>query len=533
MPKSLSYTLAQINPTVGALADNVDKILNLWRDLESDLLILPELCITGYPPEDLVLKLSFIDEVERQVNRLCEESKSFKTGALISAPWRIKGEIYNAALLLDKGKIRGVVAKTNLPNYSVFDEKRIFKAGKLPAPIHYKGIRLGILICEDMWCPKPAKALKEQGAQILLVLNASPYSIQKQDQRLHYARARAEETHLPLIYVNQVGGQDELVFDGASFAIDDMGVLRYSSIYFEEEIADFNFDHAPISTSPSLDINEEIYKALCLSLKDYVTKNGFPGVILGLSGGIDSAIVATIATDALGADKVHCVMMPSRYTSNESLKDAQELVKYLGCSYETISIKETVQSIERALPDLDGIAAENIQSRSRALLLMALSNADNYMLLSTGNKSELSVGYATLYGDMCGGYNVLKDIYKTRVYELCRWRNKRSYVIPQNIIEKAPTAELKENQKDQDSLPEYQILDDILECLIEGEMSIDEICDKGHNKALVLRVWKMLDRAEYKRYQAPPGTVITERAFGRDRRYPLTNRFINYIEGKS
>jgi NAD+ synthase len=524
----LNYTLAQINPTVGALHSNVEKVLDVWEKAEGDLVIFPELVVTGYPPEDLVLKPDFIAQVETRVHDMVEQSKGFAAGALISCPWRIDDALYNAALLIDKGELIAVQAKHHLPNESVFDEKRIFQNGPLPAAIEFRGHKIGVLICEDMWAADVASHLKTQGAEIFITLNASPYTVQKSQQRIVHAHARCVENDLPLIYVNQVGGQDELVFDGASFVMNAQGEIIQQLTSFEENVRTFSLKDASVPLKP-LDIKAQMYGALVLGVRDYINKNNFPGILLGLSGGIDSALAAIIAVDAIGAGKVHCVMMPSRYTSQDSLDDAAQLAENLGCTYETKSIDAPMAAFEGLIEGLNGTAHENMQSRSRALILMALSNANGKMVLSTGNKSEMAVGYATLYGDMCGGYNALKDVYKTQVYALSTWRNEQEHVMPERIITKAPTAELKDNQTDQDSLPPYDVLDDILECMIEREMSIEDTVKRGHDAATVKRVWKMLDMAEYKRKQAPPGVVITTKAFGRDRRYPITNHFLRSI----
>lgn len=523
----LNFTLAQINPIVGDLPYNYDKITDTITACpgDTDVIIFPELVLCGYPPEDLILKPSFLDGIEQYIERLCNDSNQHEKALLIGCPWRQNDMTYNAAHLIANGKIIGTVFKHHLPNYSVFDEQRVFTSGPLPKPIEYKDHKLGIMICEDMWYADTAQSLKNQGAEILIVPNGSPYDRIKNEQRITLAKDRVKETGLPLIYVNQTGGQDELVFDGCSFALDKNGNITTQLPYFAETIK-------PLGTKTTLPDNELdiIYGALKIGLHDYVSKNGFPGVLIGLSGGIDSALVAAIATDALGPDKVHCVMMPSKYTSQESLDDAQELANNLGTKYDIISIEKPVAAFEGELQHTLGkttgsTTQENIQSRCRGLILMGLSNDIGSMVLSTGNKSEMAVGYATLYGDMCGGFSPLKDIYKTTVYDLCKWRNAQSPVIPENILTKAPTAELKPDQTDQDTLPPYEQLDDILQCLIENELSIDNIAARGHDKKTVLKVWKMLDRAEYKRRQAPPGTKITSRAFGKDRRYPITNGF--------
>lgn len=553
MLNDLHIALAQLNPIVGDLAGNSALILEAWQQAEDDgdaLVVFSELMLSGYPPEDLILKPSFIDAVHDAIEDLAKQSADFGCAALIGTPWRMNGDTYNAALLIHGGAVQAVTLKHHLPNYGVFDEKRVFSAGDLPLPIDFNGIKLGVLICEDFWFPDTAAHLKAEGAEILITLNASPFAHNKKEERLTHAQARVAETGLPFISVNQVGGQDELVFDGGSFALDANGELIAQAPQFESGLYDTT------EVAPLLPDLEAIYEALCMGVRDYVQKNGFPGVLLGMSGGIDSALSAAIAADALGSENVRSVMMPTDFTSQDSLDDAKACAELLGISYEILSIQDSVDIINpivatssSAFPanagtfepqsnrsllsqgrqeevKYEGIAFENIQSRIRGLILMALSNQSGYMMLSTGNKSEMAVGYATLYGDMNGGYNALKDVYKTQVYALAHWRNERSPVIPERIITKAPTAELRDNQTDQDSLPDYEVLDTILHGLIEEELSVTEIvAQHGYDRAEVERVWRMLDRAEYKRRQAPPGVKITTRAFGRERRYPLTNKF--------
>jgi NAD+ synthase len=534
MAQPLTLTLAQINPIVGDVDYNRDKIIACWKNSTADLVVFPELVASGYPLEDLVLKPLFLDKIEETIKELCAASKNFGAAAIITAPLLIEGKIYNGLHLIENGRILHTQTKHHLPNYGVFDEKRVFSSGPLPSPIDFRGYRLGLLICEDLWFEDVAAHLKKQEAEILIAPHGSPFEINKHTRRLEIARARASETNLPILFVNQIGGQDELVFDGASFVMDGQGNIVLQMACFEEDIKPLSLPLRSFPLSEGRGIKGEgdplkkIYSALSLGLKDYVIKNNFSGVLLGLSGGIDSAITAVIAADVLGSQNVHCVMLPSRFTGQESLDDAAALAQNLGCPYEIISIEEPFKALENLI-DLQGLAHENSQSRLRGLILMALSNASGKMLLSTGNKSEMAVGYATLYGDMNGGFNVLKDIYKTQVYALSKWRNAQGSVIPERIITKIPTAELRENQTDQDSLPPYDVLDDILECLIEGEMSVDEILKRGHDKAVILKVWRMLDRAEYKRRQSCPGVKITTRAFGRDRRYPITNNFLKNI----
>ncbi len=549
MIHSLILALAQLNPTVGDVSANVDLVRQARasaRKRGADLLVAGELVISGYPPEDLVFKHSFQNAVKDAVMALARETADAGPGVLLGAPWVENGVLYSAALLLDGGSIMAVIPKHDLPNYGVFDEKRVFTPGPLPGAVNFRGIKLGILTCEDMWTPPVTQSLMEDGADVLVVLNGSPFEMDKRGIRVALARERVAESGLALVYVNQVGGQDELVFDGASFVLDNQGRLRAQLPVFESRVSIMRLEMENASLSPTdgeqappIDENELIYKALVVGLRDYVNKNFFPGVMIGLSGGVDSAITAAIAVDALGAKRVHCIMMPSPYTSRESLEDANACAKLLGVRLDTISVKPAMDAFDDMLKAVFAqhsadTTEENIQARARALILMAISNKLGSMVVSTGNKSEMSVGYATLYGDMCGGYNVLKDVYKTRVYELCKWRNAHyvyglegstGRVIPQRILTKAPSAELKPNQRDQDTLPPYDQLDDILWCLIEKEMDVAEIVARGHSREIVQKVWRMLDRAEYKRRQAPPGVKITSRAFGRDRRYPLTNGF--------
>ncbi|MEC9182759.1 MAG: NAD+ synthase [Pseudomonadota bacterium] len=550
MTDRLTITLAQLNPVVGAITANIDKVRDARRKAaadNADLILCSELVVSGYPPEDLVLKPFFLDKVEAAVNEFAAETADGGPAVLLTAPWRNNGETYNAALLLEDGKIAATRFKHDLPNYGVFDEVRVFEAGPMPGPMDFKGVRIGVPICEDIWTPDVPECLEESGAEILLVPNGSPYDIEKNDQRLQHAIARVSETGMPMVYVNQVGGQDELVFDGGSFVINADHSLAVQAPDWQEAVLTTEWRRGVdgvwvceggVSEKPSEGL-KSIYQAMTLGLRDYVEKNGFPGVLIGLSGGVDSAITAAVAVDALGPDRVRCVMMPSPYTSQESLEDAAEAAKLMGVHLDDVGIQPAMSAFEEMLEPIFGDAAadvteENIQARSRGLILMGISNKLGYMLLTTGNKSEMSVGYATLYGDMCGGYSVLKDVYKTTVFELCHWRNQHKpegllgpvgRVIPERIITKPPSAELRPDQKDEDSLPPYDKLDDILRCLIEGEMSIEEIVARGHEPDTVQRVWHMLDLAEYTRRQAPPGVKITHRAFGRERRYPITNSF--------
>jgi len=521
----IDLTLAQVNPTVGDLDGNAAKIIDVWGKAETDLVVFPELVLSGYPPEDLITNPNFINAVELCVKALCEQSKDFDAATIVTCPWREGGEVFNAALLIYKGEIISKTYKHHLPNYGVFDEKRVFARGALPDIIDFNGHKLGVMICEDMWHDDVTAHLKAQGAEILIVPNGSPWRIGKEKRREEHACARAKEVGLPLVYVNQIGGQDELVFDGGSFVVDAHGAIVQRMKAFEEDVAVLGDDNI----SDTLDLNAAIYEALKLGLRDYVVKNGFKQVLIGLSGGIDSALTAAIAVDALkdygGAANVRCVMLPSPFTSNDSLYDAKHCAAMLGAPYESFEIHEAMKAFEATIPNLDGITHENMQSRCRGLILMALSNESGAMLLTTGNKSEMAVGYATLYGDMNGGFNALKDVYKTRVFELARWRNTQGMVIPERIITKPPSAELREDQTDQDSLPDYDVLDDILQGLIENQDSVEEIAARGHDKSVIEKIAHLLRINEYKRYQAPPGTKITTRAFGRDRRYPMTNGY--------
>ncbi len=549
MTDSFSIALAQINPTVGDAEGNADRLLAARAEaakLKADLVVPGELAISGYPPEDLVLKPAFQAACEAAAGRVAQATSDGGPAVLITTPWREGGKLYNAAILADGGKVQAMRFKHDLPNYGVFDEKRVFAQGPLPGPMVCRGVRLGVMICEDMWTQDSAECLEESGAEILIVPNGSPFETDKQDERLNLAVARIVETGLPLVYVNQVGGQDELVFDGASFALNADKSLCVQGPAFAEALVATRWqrrndgwicEKGRIDRQPG-DI-AAIYHAMMLGLRDYVGKNRFPGVLLGLSGGIDSAISAAVAVDALGPERVLGGRLPSPYSSQHSLDDAAETGKLLGMRVDTVAIEPAMQAFDQMLRTLyndkpPDITEENIQARARGLSLMALSNKLGHMVLTTGNKSEMSVGYATLYGDMCGGYSVLKDVYKTTVYALSHWRNKnfpagalgpKSRAIPERSITKAPSAELKPNQTDQDTLPPYDKLDDILICLVEKEMSPPEIVKRGHDAATVARVQRMLDLAEYKRRQAPPGVKITRRAFGRDRRYPITNAF--------
>jgi NAD+ synthase len=553
MTDTIRIAIAQLNSHVGAIEKNLASIRAAYAKaaaMGADLVVTPELSISGYPPEDLVLKPAFVAACEAAAQALALETIN-GPGLIIGTPWRDGETLHNAAFVLENGAILARRKKHELPNYGVFDEKRVFTPGPSPGPVAFRGFRLGLMICEDWWFSEVSETLKESGAEILLSINGSPFEDGKQTRRVTLAVERVVETGLPYVFAALTGGQDEIVFDGASFVLNADRTLAVQMPVFEEAIT-LTIWHRennilvcePQTLPPEPGRLSQIYSAMMMGLRDYVNKNGFPSIVLGLSGGIDSAISAAVAADALGPERVRAVMLPSPYTSGHSLEDAAACAQMLGIAYETIPISGAMDAFSTALaPAFTGkapdITEENIQSRSRGLILMALSNKFGHMLLTTGNKSEMSVGYATLYGDMCGGYSVLKDLYKTTVFDLSRWRNenmpanalgKPGAAMPERIITKPPSAELKPNQTDQDSLPPYEILDAILEHLIEGEKSIDETVAEGFERATVLRIWKLLDRAEYKRRQAPPGVKITARAFGRDRRYPMTNGFTNLIK---
>lgn len=541
--------LAQVNPAMGDIPGNralVEQARARAAAAGADLVVFPELVIVGYPPEDLVLRPSVQEACETAVQALAAQTADGGPGLLVTSPWRENGQLYNSALLLDGGRIVAVRHKHELPNYGVFDEKRVFSAGPLPGPMVFRGVRLGVLVCEDMWFADVAECLAETGAELLVVPNGSPFEAGKWDTRMQLAVARVVETGLPLVYVNRTGGQDELVFDGGGFVLnaDRSMVLRQPDFADDLALATWTrsadgWSCARATLHAPLDRLAGIYQAMTEGLRDYVNRNRFPGVVLGLSGGIDSALSAAVAVDALGPARVRCVMLPSKYTSQRSLDDAAACAAALGVPYETIPIEPGFAALEAMLaPAFAGkqadITEENLQSRIRGVTLMALSNKFGHMVLTTGNKSEMSVGYATLYGDMCGGYSVLKDVYKMTVYELSHWRNAHrpvgslgpgGVVIPPAIIERAPTAELRDNQTDQDSLPPYEQLDAILEMLVEKEMPVREIVAAGQPEDVVRRIQHLLYVAEYKRRQAPPGVKITPRGFGRDRRYPITNAF--------
>ncbi|MEM9839616.1 MAG: NAD+ synthase [Pseudomonadota bacterium] len=548
MSGGLKIVLAQINPIVGDLAGNAEKIRQARVNApDADLIVTPELSVSGYPPEDLVLRRSYQRACRETVDELAALTADGGPALIIGAPWPEDGDEgrrpYNAALLLDGGKVAGVARKVCLPNYGPFDEPRTFREGPAPSVIECRGHKIGLMVCEDMWFPDVAGALKEQGAELLIVPHGSPFRTGVDEERFANARARHDETGLPVLFVNQCGGQDELVFDGGCFAFD-QGTVIASAPLFEEALVEVSLEDGRLTAAPNA-LSEwptderRIYEALVVGTRDYVKKSGFSSVVIGLSGGIDSALVAAIAVDALGADNVHCVRLPSRYTSQASMDDAQACADALGTRLDTVAIEPAFEAMNMMLaPVFEGrpadVTEENLQSRIRGTAVMAISNKLGSMMLTTGNKSEMSVGYATLYGDMNGGYNPLKDVYKTQVFALSRWRNaqKPSFalgpdgeVIPEVIITKPPSAELREDQKDSDSLPPYDVLDEILYGLIEEDAGMAEMVRRGFDQALVHRVRRLLFIAEYKRRQSGPGPKVSTRYFGRDRRYPIVNRF--------
>ncbi|MEO8454451.1 MAG: NAD+ synthase [Sphingomicrobium sp.] len=543
MTVRLKIALAQMNQRVGDLGGNAAAMLEMRRRArDADLLLCPELQLVGYPPEDLVLKPEFVRRVHECTDELVDATTEAGPAMLIGTIVNEGGQNFNAMLLADGGRVIGRTFKHELPNYGTFDEKRIFTPGPLPEPIEWRGIKLGVPVCEDMWLEPVCAHLAELGAELFLVPHGSPYELDKNQTRERLARARTTSTGLPLIFLNRVGGQDELAFDGSSFVMHPDGEMVVQMPDWDEAFLMTEWVRGPdgwrCETRCAHELDQfpaDVYRAMMVALRDYVTRNGFPGVILGLSGGIDSALSAAVAVDALGADKVRGVMLPSKYTSEESLEDARECARLLGCRHDVVSIAPAVDAVAQMLPDMSGLAAENVQARLRMVALMALSNSCGEMLLTTGNKSEMSVGYATLYGDMAGGYSVLKDAYKSTVFVLSRWRNAHppdgalgpgGPVMPARVITKPPTAELRPGQKDEDSLPPYSVLDRILEGLVDKEMSVKEVADAtGEDVALVADIESKLLKAEYKRRQAPPGVKIGTRNFGRDRRYPISNFF--------
>ncbi|MET3560283.1 NAD+ synthase [Bartonella japonica] len=549
MKNDFRVAVAQLNPVVGDIEGNFSLAVMAHQKAKqegADLVLFTELFISAYPPEDLVLKPIFIKTCETSVKKLAKITVG-GPAMIIGLPLRRNNNIYNGAVLLDEGRVISESFKFDLPNYAEFDEKRVFSPGSRPEPIIFRGMKLGVAICEDIWNDFSLCAeLGKKGAEIILVLNGSPYDRNKTLRRIEVTREQALRSGVPIIYANQVGGQDELVFDGGSFALNEQGKAVFQMKHFESHISVSHWQRKTIGWQCISGSNENLlnglaadYQACVLGLRDYVNKNRFKDVIIGLSGGIDSALCAAIAVDALGSERVRSVMMPYHYTSQESLKDAEECARLLGSHYETIPIVQPVEAFLKTMAPVfldlpSDMTEENLQSRTRGTVLMALSNKFGSMVVTTGNKSEMAVGYATLYGDMNGGFNPIKDIYKMQVYALAQWRNKNhlqnfkgpeGIVIPYNIIEKAPSAELRENQKDEDSLPPYPILDDILQFLIENDMSVHDIVERGYLRETVEKIEQLLYVAEYKRRQSAPGVKISYKNFGRDRRYPIVNRF--------
>ena len=530
----MKIAIAQINCTVGDLAGNAGKIADYARKAKAQgaaILLTPELALCGYPPEDLLLRDGFYQACDTVLRDLAREAQGITL--IVGHPHKVGKDGYNAASVLSDGKIVATYHKHSLPNHSVFDEERYFASGDEPCLLDMGGTRFGIVICADVWHERAAMNAKEAGAQMLLVLNASPYHFDKQATRYDTVRERIAETGLPVVYANMVGGQDELVFDGGSFTMDADGKLVHQFAAFDELLGIVELKDGTLSEGEQQTVLKDeasIYRALCVGVRDYIGKNRFPGVLLGLSGGIDSALTLAVAVDALGADKVLAVMMPSPYTAQMSIDDSREMVKLLGVRYEELDILPTFTALQETLaPLFKGLPAdtteENLQARIRGNLLMALSNKTGSLVLTTGNKSEMTVGYATLYGDMAGGFAVLKDVSKTWVYRLAKWRNSMGRVIPERIITRPPSAELRPNQTDQDSLPPYDVLDAIMACYVEKNMNIAQIVDIGYAEADVVRVVKLIRIAEYKRRQAPVGVRITDRGFGKDWRYPITVRY--------
>jgi NAD+ synthase (glutamine-hydrolysing) len=535
----VKLALAQINTRVGAIDSNTDALITSARRARDEsgaaLIAFPELTLSGYPPEDLLLHKGLRRRVEDAVARVRAEVEGITV--CFGLPEYVGERIYNSAMVVRDGEILATHRKWILPNYSVFDEKRYFESGTEPTVFEVDGTRFGLIVCEDAWYPGPAAGAAAACAEILLVINGSPFHTRQRAARRNTVRARVAETGLPMVYLNMVGGQDELVFDGGSFALDRNAELVFQAPQFVDDLYLLEIETSgggaaivPCPLPPEPNATDTVYQALITGVRDYVHKNGFPGVILGLSGGVDSALTLAVAVDALGADRVMAVMMPSRYTSRMSLDDAAQQAERLGVRYEILPIESIFAAVTGVLADLfEGLATdsteENIQARCRGILLMAISNKLGHMLLSTGNKSEMAVGYATLYGDMAGGFAPLKDCSKTLVYALSRKRNETGEVIPARVLSREPTAELAPDQKDSDSLPPYDVLDAVLEAFIEQDQSVDEITARGFDRAVVVRVLEMVKRAEYKRRQAPPGVRISSRAFGRDWRYPITSGY--------
>jgi NAD+ synthase (glutamine-hydrolysing) len=540
MSDSFKIALAQLNLLVGDVHGNATRVIATTRrartEFNADLVVFPELTLSGYPPEDLLFHRGFRRQIELGLERVRQEVQD--ASVVLGFPEYTRAGIYNSAALISGGAIAAIHRKAELPNYKVFDEKRYFQPGAQPTVADRQGFRVGLLVCEDIWEPESTQLARSDGAELLVVINASPYELHKQREREDIARIRARDVGLPLVYVNIMGAQDELVFEGNSFVMDAEGKVVMRAPAYEEGIYPVEFVRQargkvvpkPGPVAPELSDEASVYGALVLGVRDYVNKHGFPGVVMGLSGGVDSALTLAIAVDALGADRVHAVMMPSRYTSDMSLQDAEEQAKGVGVKYSMLSIENMFEATLATLEDEfagrpPDATEENIQSRCRMLLLMGISNKTGKMLLTTGNKSEISVGYATLYGDMAGGFAPIKDCSKMLVYRLAAYRNSLGRVIPQRVIDRPPSAELRPDQKDSDSLPPYDVLDAILEAFIEEDLSVDEIEARGFDRATVGRVLDLVKRNEYKRRQAPPGVRVSRRAFGRDWRYPITNGY--------
>ncbi len=536
--QDLTLVMAQLDPLVGDIPGNTERAIESVREARiehgADIVVLPELFLTGYPPEDLLLRPSMESRLRAARTRMAEKVVR-DVLVIVGYPGRREGQLWNLAGALYNGEWLGEYAKQALPNYEVFDEQRYFAAGSEPLVLTHKGLKLGLLICEDLWDEAPARQAREAGAQLLVSLNASPFHQDKPAERLRLLEQRAAEVALPIVYVNMIGGQDELVFDGGSACVDAEGKLMLQAPHWQVGLMPValvqekgRWIPRPGETEPDVEPEENLYCALVTGLRDYVNKSGFEGVVLGLSGGIDSALSLAIAVDALGPQRVQAVMMPYHYTADISKQDAAEQADLLGVHYEVLPIEPMVEAFMGTLSGVfEGTerdtTEENLQSRCRGVLLMAISNKKGLMVLTTGNKSEMAVGYATLYGDMVGGYNALKDVYKTWVYRLARWRNTQSPAIPERVIERPPTAELAPGQQDSDSLPDYDVLDAILVRYIEGDMSAEAIIEAGFDRDDVYRVVRLVDRCEYKRRQAPVGVRVTRRGFGRDRRYPIVN----------
>ena len=539
MDTKLHLVIAQRNLLVGDVAGNAERVIAAAKQardqLKAHAIVFPELTLTSYPPEDLLLRPALMLQVEESLRRIEHEARGIDV--ILGHPQHEHGQLFNAASLLRDGRVHATYRKQLLPNYSVFDEKRYFAPGRAACVVEIGGIPVGLSICEDVWQPESVRQAVDAGARLLLTLNASPYHMEKGRERESIAQARAQETGVPLVYVNLVGGQDELVFDGASFVADAHGTVTQRCPAFEEGLYQVEVEYKnekavpkPQPLLPNSSLEEEIYRALVLGVRDYVSKNRFPGVAIGLSGGIDSALTLCIAVDALGAERVEVLMMPSRFTATMSLEDAAAQAKAMGVTYHSISIEPMFEAFMAQLKDefkgrARDVTEENIQARIRGTLLMAVSNKTGKMVLTTGNKSEMAVGYATLYGDMAGGYGAIKDVLKTMVYRLAEYRNRIQPVIPRRVFERAPSAELAPDQKDSDSLPPYDVLDPILERYVERDQSPEAIIAAGFDAVTVRRVAAMVDRNEYKRRQATPGVRITRRAFGRDRRYPITSGY--------